>query len=103
MNPLDRFPRVREALYLIQWVVTGAQTVLSAYFTFALGQSVDSWPEWFLASLAVAPVLWTYLGITAKGNVTTTGSDEFDLPTRTIHGGTGYSEPGVSGNDEPLF
>lgn len=96
MNPLDRFPRIREGLYLIQWVVTGAQTVLSAYFTFALGQSVDSWPEWFLASLAVAPVLWTYLGITAKGNVSTT--QEFDLPTETIHGGTG-----VSGNDETLF
>ena len=73
MNPLDRFPRVREVLYLIQWTVTGIQTVLSAYFVFDFGNDVSLWPQWFLASLAVAPVLWTYLGITAQANVDTHG------------------------------
>ena len=66
-NPLDRHPDVRAILYMIQWAVTGVQTVLSAYFAFDLG-SVDGWPRWFLATLAVAPVLWAYLGVTAQAN-----------------------------------
>lgn len=67
-NPLDNYPSIRSGLYLTQWIVTGIQTVLSAFFAFQLG-SPDDWPRWFLASLAVAPVLWAYLGITAQTNV----------------------------------
>lgn len=89
MNPLNNYPRIRSLLYLLQWAVTGVQTVLSAYFAFEFGNEVDAWPEWFLASLAVAPVLWTYLGLTARNNVT----DDTNLPTHTIHGGTGDSGP----------
>lgn len=67
MNPLDNMPQVRKVLYVIQWVVTGIQTVLSAWF--AIGdRPMDRWPEWFVASLAIAPVLWTYLGVTASKN-----------------------------------
>jgi len=67
-NPLDNYPRVRSILYVIQWVVTGVQTVLSAAFTFIYG-TPDDWPLWFLGSLAVTPVLWSYLGVTAQTNV----------------------------------
>lgn len=69
MNPLSNYPGVREVLYVVQWTITGIQTVLSAYFAFARPE-MDSWPTWFLASLAVAPVLWAYLGITAQSNIT---------------------------------
>lgn len=68
MNPLDDYPVVRKALYFVQWLVTGVQTVLSAFFAFHFG-AVDGWPQWFLASLAVTPVLWAYLGVTAQRNV----------------------------------
>lgn len=70
-NPLDRHPQVREALLNVQWGVTGLQTVGSALFLF-MYQSPADWPVWFLASLAVAPVLWGYLGFTAQANVTGT-------------------------------
>ena len=104
MNPLNRYPKVREALYLVQWIVTGIQTVLSAAFAFIYGD-MTGWPDWFLLSLAVAPVLWTYLGTTAKANVNQPVevqgvvtmpeaspegyevTDEFDLPTDSPHGG----------------
>lgn len=69
MNPLDNLPQVRKVLYVLQWVVTGIQAVLSAYFTTVADRPMDRWPEWFIASLAVGPVLWTYLGITASSNV----------------------------------
>lgn len=70
-NPLDRHPEVREWLLLLQWLVTGAQTVGSALFLFMYQNPAD-WPTWFLGSLAVAPVLWAYLGFTAQNNVTGT-------------------------------
>jgi hypothetical protein len=87
MNPLNRYPRLREALYLLQWVVTGIQTVASATLAFVLGEP-ENWPQWYLATLAVTPVVWTYLGLTAKANVPH-GGEEFDFPTDTVHGGRG--------------
>lgn len=80
-NPLDRMPRVREVLLFIQWLVTGAQTILGALFGFMYGTELDRWPTWFLASLAVAPVAWSYLGFTAQRNVT--GTDHAGLPINT--------------------
>lgn len=67
-NPLDRYPAVRQVLYLAQWLITGIQSVFSAYFAFAEGTPED-WPRWFLASLAVGPVFWAYFGRTAQTNV----------------------------------
>lgn len=69
INPLDRNPAARRVLYDVQWGITGLQTVFSAFFAFMYGSPTE-WPEWFLATLAVLPVLWSYLGITAKTNVT---------------------------------
>ena len=67
MNPLDSLPQVRKVLYVIQWVLNGVATVLGAYFV-AVGKDLDRLPEWYVVSLAVLPVLWTYLGITASKN-----------------------------------
>lgn len=67
MNPLDNLPQVRKVLYVVQWVLNGIATVLSAWFL-ASDRPMDRWPEWFVVSLAVLPVLWTYLGITASKN-----------------------------------
>lgn len=72
MNPLQEYPRVRRALYLIQWAVSGVQAVLSAIFAFVYGASdLEDWPRWFLGTLAVLPVAWAYLGLTAQTNVST--------------------------------
>lgn len=68
MNPLDNLPQVRKVLYVIQWVLNGAATVLGAYFA-AADRPIDRLPEWYVVALAVLPVLWTYLGITASKNV----------------------------------
>jgi hypothetical protein len=68
MNPLDEYPQVRKFLYLIQWLVNGVLVVAGAIFL-AQQRSLDSLPEWYVITTAVAPVLWTYLGITAQTNV----------------------------------
>ena len=70
-NPLNQYPSVRKVLYVIQWVVSGLQTIAAAYFA-ASGTAIDDLPKWYVISLAVLPVLWTYLGRTAETNVNTT-------------------------------
>lgn len=67
MNPLDRYPSVRAALYMVQWVVNGVLTIAGVVFV-TRGVSVENLPEWYVLALAVAPVLWTYLGVTAQSN-----------------------------------
>lgn len=80
-NPLNRYPKIREFALAFQWLVTGAQVLLGAMFLYSYGDNLDRWPTWFLASLAVAPALWTYLGITAQGNVTGTDINGYKVPT----------------------
>ena len=70
MNPLDQYPQIRRYLYLLQWVANGVLSVAGAYFV-AAGVAVDDLPRWYVITLAVAPVLWTYLGLTAQANVST--------------------------------
>lgn len=72
MNPLDQYPQVRRYLYMLQWVANGVLAVAGAYFA-ASSAGVDDLPHWYVLTLAVAPVLWTYLGVTAQSNVTTDG------------------------------
>ena len=64
MNPLDQYPRIRKALYLIQWVVNGVIGVLGIVFT-AKGES----PAWYVLTVACLAFVWTYAGITARANV----------------------------------
>lgn len=67
MNPLDQYPQIRAALYLVQWVVNGVLTIAGVVFA-TTGTPLDLLPEWYVLALAIAPVLWTYLGITAQKN-----------------------------------
>lgn len=70
MNPLNDYPAARKALYTIQWVLNGVASVLGAYFV-ATSTAPDALPHWYVVGLAVLPVLWTYLGITASSNTPT--------------------------------
>lgn len=74
MNPLDNRPGVRRILYIIQWVVNGVLTVAGAVFLIQ-GTATEDLPEWYVLTLGIAPVLWTYLGITAQSNVNTVTVD----------------------------
>lgn len=67
MNPLEQYPSVRRALYTVQWIANGIAAILGAYFA-ATGTAVDALPQWYVVALAVLPVLWTYLGLTAAVN-----------------------------------
>lgn len=67
MNPLDRYPSARAALYMLQWVVNGVLTIAGVVFA-TMGTALDSLPSWYVLALAIAPVLWTYLGLTAQTN-----------------------------------
>lgn len=68
MNPLDKYPAIRSALYMVQWAVNGVLTIAGVVFV-SRGVSIDRLPEWYVLALAIAPVLWTYLGLTAQRNV----------------------------------
>jgi hypothetical protein len=67
MNPLEQYPGVRKALYTLQWIANGVLTIAGVVFT-AQGTSLDALPRWYVLALAIAPVLWTYLGLTASAN-----------------------------------
>lgn len=68
MNPLDRYPSVRAALYMLQWVVNGVLLIAGIVFA-TIGTSLDNLPQWYVLALAIGPALWTYLGLTAQTNV----------------------------------
>lgn len=63
MNPLDQYPSVRRALYLLQWITTGATGVLGVIF--ATQQDV---PQWYTIAVAALAFVWTYTGLTAQAN-----------------------------------
>lgn len=69
MNPLDSYPRVREVAYLFQWLVNGVLVIAGVVFA-TLGTALEDLPSWYVLTLAIAPALWTYLGLTAQHNVT---------------------------------
>ena len=68
MNPLEQYPGVRKALYTLQWIANGVLSIAGVVFT-AQGTNLDALPKWYILALAIAPVLWTYLGLTASANV----------------------------------
>ena len=43
MNPLDRYPAVRSALYMFQWVANGVLVIAGVVFA-TLGTSLDELP-----------------------------------------------------------
>lgn len=80
MNPLDNLPQVRKVLYAVQWVVNGVLTLAGIVFA-TQGTDLDALPQWYVLALAIAPALWTYLGITAQTNVT-----DADTPPKEQYG-----------------
>jgi hypothetical protein len=67
MNPLDAYPQIRKVLYTVQWMVTGVLSIAGVVFV-TQGTAVENLPEWYVLALAISPVLWAYLGITAASN-----------------------------------
>lgn len=78
MNPLEQFPKVRNTLYIVQWVVNLALGALGVALV-ALGES----PLWFVITTAVFNFVWSYTGLTAQANTSTTpaveGREDFEF------------------------
>lgn len=70
MNPLDQYPGVRRALYTLQWIVNGVLSIAGVVFL-TQHTAPEDLPQWYVLALAIAPVLWTYLGLTAQKNTPT--------------------------------
>lgn len=66
MTPLDQYPRLRAALYLIQWIGSGLLAITTAVVAVLMGGDI---PVWLIAITAGFNVFTTYTGITAHGNV----------------------------------
>lgn len=75
-NPLDRHPRIRQFAFDIQWVANLVMAVLA----FVLS-SMEISPLWFLILAGSLNIIWSYLGLTARGNVT--GTDAVGMPLTT--------------------
>lgn len=67
MNPLNDMPNVRKALYVVQWVLNGILVIAGVVFA-TTSTAVSDLPQWYVLALAIGPVLWTYLGLTAQQN-----------------------------------
>ena len=67
MNPLDSHPRARRAAYYVQFVVAGL--ILLVGIGYAAAEA--ALPTWYVVTAAVTQGLWSYLGLTAGGNVNT--------------------------------
>lgn len=64
MNLLEKYPKVREALYDVQWVVNLLLGIAGVVLTI-LGQS----PLWYVIVVAVFNFVWSYTGTVARANV----------------------------------
>lgn len=79
MNPLNKYPKVREFALLIQWITTGLTTVGGVVLA-GIYDGVDQIPGWYNVVVMVLAALWTYTGLTAQGNVTGTDPNGYQLP-----------------------
>lgn len=75
MNPLTKYPRVREVAYLVWWIASGVTGVAMAVYLAIPPAEV---PTPVLVSTLVVALGGTYLGFTAQTNVT--GNDTRGLP-----------------------
>lgn len=73
-NPLNRYPKFRQALLDIQFVVSGVVVLVGAFFA---ATDYDL-PAWYVGVVAALSALWSYLGFTAARNVDTTPPAEYD-------------------------
>lgn len=65
MTPLERYPKVRTALYDLQWVVNGALGLIAVIVLALQGEL----PLWLTITTAAFNFVWAYTGITARQNV----------------------------------
>lgn len=79
MNPLNKYPKVREFALMIQWITTGLTTVGGIALA-GIYEGVDQIPGWYNVTVMVLAALWTYTGLTAQGNVTGTDPKGYQLP-----------------------
>lgn len=63
MNPLNEYPGLRKAAYLIQWVVNLILGIMAVVLT-SLGES----PLWFVITTGAFNFVWSYTGLTAQTN-----------------------------------
>lgn len=70
MTPLDQYPRIRSALYLIQWIASGVLLIMTAVVAVLTEGNI---PVWLVAMTAGLNVFTTYTGLTARGNVSGRG------------------------------
>lgn len=85
MNPLDKHPKIREALLFVQWAVTGIMGILGVVFLAMAGGDVNQVPDWYAIALVATQFAWTYLGFTAQNNVT--GTDAAGYPIEGVSRG----------------
>lgn len=81
MNPLDKYPAVRAALYLIQWIASGVLLVTSAV---VLAVTDGSAPLWLTATTVGFNAFTAYTGLTAQVNTGVSrnpanDTDEYDV------------------------
>jgi hypothetical protein len=70
MNPLNDYPKVREVLYVVQFLASLVMGVLGIVLA-AQGDGVSGLPSWYVTAGLVLSFVWSYLGLTAKQNVQT--------------------------------
>lgn len=75
-NPLNEHPKIRKAVYTIQWIGSG---VLGALGVALFAIDPNDIPLWYTVAVGVVSFAWTYTGFTANRNVT--GNDAAGLPT----------------------
>ena len=63
MNPLENYPKIRQHLYLVQWLGNGILAIIAAVLL-VMEQS----PVWFVATAAGWNAFCTYTGFTAQQN-----------------------------------
>lgn len=79
MNPLNKYPKVREFALMVQWITTGLTTVGGIALA-GIYDGVDRIPGWYNVAVMGLAALWTYTGLTAQGNVTGTDANGYQLP-----------------------
>lgn len=68
MNPLSMYPKVRNALYLVQWILSGALLIITAV---VLVVTEGNSPLWLTATTAGFNAFTVFTGRTAQSNTDT--------------------------------
>lgn len=66
---LSDYPRVRKALYALQWVAGLVMGILGIILTAQFG--IEHLPDWYTITGLVLTFVWTYTGTVAQTNTPT--------------------------------